>query len=214
MNKVICLLVLLASMCVGYSQGFVNLNSENANVSTFGLGLVPSIDGIPGWTVYVNGSEVSQIVFNTQTLDEPVVTLQGTNSHFIPPIQGLFSVVLKGGSVYAQGNSSAIGQTGQIPFTARSFSFWGGADNVSFNGHPLAIVLLEVGSTSNYNIYGTYVSAYAGQTGQLLFTASKPFGALIDNIQFSSSPVPEPSTFALSVIGGLLLGFRRWKKDR
>ena len=59
--------------------------------------------------------------------------------------------------------------------------------------------------------------AYAGQTGELLFTDPSFLGfqggpAIIDNIQFSSNPLPEPSELALAALGTLLLGFRRWRK--
>jgi hypothetical protein len=36
--------------------------------------------------------------------------------------------------------------------------------------------------------------------------------ATLDNIQFSSTAVPEPSELALGALGALLLGFRRWRK--
>jgi hypothetical protein len=211
--------ILLTSFVVllgqnGAAQGFVNLDFEDANVSAYGAGSIPAINGIPGWSAYVNGSRVSQILYNTINLDEPAVTIQGTNSSSLTPIQGNFSVLLQGGSVYATGSSSAIGQTGQIPITAQSLTFWGGDNFVSFNGQPLSIVLLGIGSNPNYNIYGADISAFAGQTGQLLFTAPKLTGAIIDNIQFSSSAVPEPSEFALAALGALLLGFRRWRNSR
>jgi len=32
---------------------------------------------------------------------------------------------------------------------------------------------------------------------------------MLDNIQFSTTPAPEPGTLALLAVGGLLLGFRR-----
>ena len=101
----------------------------------------------------------------------------------------------------------SIGQTGTVPIAAQSLIFWGnvGANDVSFQGQTLSLAVL--GSTANYNIYEADISAYSGQTGQLLFTA---LGSdKIDNIQFSSTAVPEPSGFALGALGGLLFSFRR-----
>ena len=209
----ILIILLLVLARNNQAQSFLNLNFEAANVSAYGAGSIPAINGIPGWTPYVNGSQVSQILYNTINLDEPAVTIQGTNSSSLTPIQGNFSVLLQGGSVYATGSSSAIGQTGQIPITAQSLTFWGGDNYVSFNGQPLSIVLLGIGSNPNYNIYGADISAFAGQTGQLLFTAPKLTGAIIDNIQFSSSTVPEPSELALGALGALLFSFRRWRNS-
>ena len=35
---------------------------------------------------------------------------------------------------------------------------------------------------------------------------------MLDNIQFSTTAVPEPGALALAALGTLLLGCRRWKK--
>jgi len=74
-------------------------------------------------------------------------------------------------------------------------------------------------ATANYTVFGADISAYAGQTGELLFTApwqGEPGQSgfeedgMVDNIQFSSSPIPEPNEFSLVGLGALLLRFRRW----
>ena len=115
-------------------------------------------------------------------------------------------------------NSAAIGQTGQIPLSTQSLTFLGNISDmqITFNGQPLNF--LVTGSTANYNIYTADISAYAGQTGLLLFTAPY-FGdgyiggtPMIDNIQFSTTAVPEPGTLAVAALGTLLLGSRRWKR--
>jgi hypothetical protein len=64
--------------------------------------------------------------------------------------------------------------------------------------------LITLGITPAYNIYGGDISAYANQVGELLFQE----GGLLDAVQFSSLPIPEPSTFGLSALGALLLGWR------
>ncbi len=80
-------------------------------------------------------------------------------------------------------------------------------NDVSFNGQTLSLTVL--GSTPNYNIYGADISAFAGQTGQLLFTAAPQTIDIIDNIQFSNLAVPEPTTLALTALGGAFLCLRR-----
>jgi hypothetical protein len=82
---------------------------------------------------------------------------------------------------------------------------------VTFNGQTLT--LTELGSTAHYNIYSADISAYAGQTGQLLFTALWESSALIDNIQFSTLATPEPGALSLTALGGLLLAWRWWWKS-
>src|SRR5208282_1247886 len=132
-------------------------------------------------------------MYNDRTLDDAAVTLQGTNSSSLTPIQGNFTMLLLGASAFAPQQSAAIGQTGQVSLTAQSLIFWGfvGQNDVSFAGQSLSLVVIS--NTANYNIYGADISAFAGQTGQLLFTAFPQDGDIIDNIQFSSSAIPEPS---------------------
>jgi hypothetical protein len=104
-------------------------------------------------------------------------------------------------------NTAGIGQTGTIPISAQSLTFWGwaGINDISFNGQTLPLTVIS--NTADYNIYGANISGYAGQTGQLLFTTVPGGQDFIDNIQFSTLPVPEPSQFALAALGALLLGF-------
>ncbi|MDE3068601.1 MAG: PEP-CTERM sorting domain-containing protein, partial [Verrucomicrobiota bacterium] len=170
-------------------------------------------DAIPGWTAYIGGVSQSDIIYNTRPLDAAEVTLQGTNSNVLTPIEGNFTVVLFGASSSAPQQSAGIGQTGQIPSAAQSLIFWGyaGLDNVSFNAQALSLLVL--GNTANYNIYGADISAFAGQSGELLFTAPPGYEDIIDNIQFSSSPIPEPGIISLFAFGGSLFAFRRRRKS-
>ena len=210
-----------------FSQGFVNLDFESAVVVTAGGSqfIADASSAFPGWTAYISGVPQTSIVYNTIPLGTAAVTLQeanGSRSFPVAAIQGNYFAMLWGQfNPLQNGNqigSAAIGQTGQISFSAKSLTFWGtiGGLQATFNGQP--IDFLVTGSTANYNIYSADISAYAGQTGELLLTDpyyGNTFGgpATIDNIQFSSSSVPEPSTFALTALGGLLFGFRRRRKS-
>ena len=217
----------LAIRC-GFSQGFINLNFEAANVSAYGAGpaSVPATDAIPGWTTYVNGFQTSQVFFNDIALSSADVSLHGTNS-FEKPLQGNYSVELIPGSFDSFTTNAAIGQTGQIPVLAQSLSFFGNdltGWKITFAGQIL--VFSAMSSTANYTVYGADISAFAGQTGELLFSAipyPNPFGSfpptyrassLIDNIQFSSTAVPEPGTLALVALGASLFGLRRKRNSR
>ena len=86
---------------------------------------------------------------------------------------------------------------------------------VSLGGQAVNVVPLQV--FSRYTLYGADISTFAGQVAALSFTEPPaPAGQLggdpnifeLDNIQFSSSPIPEPSELALAAIGTLLLGFK------
>ncbi len=70
----------------------------------------------------------------------------------------------------------------------------------------------QLGSGPNYFIMGGDISAYAGETDELRFTALPGTGGLLDNIEFSVSPVPEPGMMGWMMLGGIFLGSRlRWK---
>jgi hypothetical protein len=200
--------IFLAAAQAGYAQGFINLNFETATISG-------GTATVPGWKVntfnYVNG-DTNSIPYNNIALDSPSVNLEGTDSPIpsVWAIQGNYSIFIQGGSRFSPDtNGASIWQTGQILAGSQSLTWWGDSMNVSFGGQSLSIMVL--GSTPNYTIYGADISAFAGQTGQLVFSVPWQTSSMLDNIQFSSSPVPEPSTFALTALGGLLLGFRRWK---
>lgn len=214
-----CLSVIFAAAIFGFAQltlaqGFVNMDFEDATLSP-----ATGTANVSGWTEfngYADGNYPGgmSIIYNNRTLDEPDVSLSlaGMNSYLPAAIQGGYSVFLWGGDAYDNKNGASIEQTGQIPSTAQSIIYWGDQFQVSFAGHPLP--LSAIGSGPNYTIWGADVSAYAGQTGELLFTAPwGGFSGLIDNIEFSSSPIPEPSEPALLALGALSLGFWRWRKS-
>jgi hypothetical protein len=174
-------------------------------------GLLQVADAVPGWTV-----SPGVVYYNTVSIGGAIIALEDTNAPGgVPhPIQGNYSVLLEG-SIPAAATSASIGQTGTIPDTMQSLTFYlgnaFGTLQVSFNGHN--IPYNAIGNGANYTIYGADISGYAGQTGQLLFTAPVNNAGLLDYIQFSSTAIPEPSSLALGTLGALLLGFRRWRNS-
>jgi hypothetical protein len=61
-------------------------------------------------------------------------------------------------------------------------------------------------------IVGGDISAFAGQSGELLFTALPQTASVLDYIQFSNVPVPEPSICGVFGVGALLLALRVLKR--
>ena len=71
-TRIISLALGLFVFLIGHSQGFVNLNFEDATfVSDTSSGLYPyfvySSNAIPGWTAYVGESPVSEVLSNTNS---------------------------------------------------------------------------------------------------------------------------------------------------
>ena len=196
------------------SQGFLNLDFESAHLDGYGPGIIPAAIGIPGWTVYSDYGPGHQILYNTIALDDPAVTIQGSNSTEpeLTPIQGNYTVFIQGGSPYGYGTIIGILQTGQIPISTKSLTFWGEVANMQLSFGGQSLVYNSIGSTGIYTIFGADISAFAGQIGELKFNITHPGGATLDNIQFSNSPVPEPGSLAL-LVAGSLLGFWQWKRS-
>ena len=196
------------------AQGtFQNLDFEQASIIPLGgfdTNQVEASAALPGWTVYIGGSSVNNVLYDTLTIGSPAVSIQDSLSPVVQPLQGSYSVALQnltGGSVTA-----AIGQTGQLPQDAASITFYVANYQplqVTFAGS--SIPLVQLGTTANYSIYGGDIVTYAGRTGELLFTdmANNSQPIMLDNIQFSDQPIPEPGVLSLFALGGLLLSVHR-----
>ena len=120
--------ILLIAARTGFSQGFVNLNFEQSTIVTSSpseYGFNTGTANVPDWTEYngygdANYSGGMTVVYNSQTLDDSGIALEGTN-YPTPAIQGKYSILLFGGTIYAQNSTSgaSVGQTGQIPVKAQ-----------------------------------------------------------------------------------------------
>jgi PEP-CTERM motif len=201
-------LLFFAVTSVGRAQGFINLDFEHPTLPLNPVnGQVPTTAAMPGWIAYTYGSPASQVLYNTVSLGAAAVSLQGPGS-LETILQGSYSVELQPSTGGPPG-VAAIAQTALIPASSMSFIFFvepGSGFQATVGGQNIPLV--QFGSTANYNILGGDISAFAGQTEELRFTG----GGILDDIQFLTSPIPEPSSFALGALGTVLLGARRWRK--
>jgi hypothetical protein len=198
---------------------FQNLNFEDATIVPIGSPpYVVASSAIPGWTAYIGNTTVSSIAYNTVAIGSPMVSIHDSASSIFQPLQGSYAVALQH-SVGGTPSTAAIGRTGQLPLNTVSIIFSASGSlisslssltqlQVTFAGN--AIPLIELGTVSGWSVLGGDLSVYAGQTGELCFTALPTYGAItLDNIQFSTSPIPEPSlVWLLLVGGGVLLSLR------
>jgi hypothetical protein len=119
-----------------------------------------------------------------------------------------------------QPSAATITQTGLVPADTESLWFKAlfissgplSSFDVTLGGQTLSLV--PVSSGANYTLYAADVSAWAGRTAELDFTAFPDTTHFddaylyLDSIQFSNLPIPEPNVFGLSALGALLLGWR------
>jgi hypothetical protein len=83
-----------------YSQGFMNLNFESANVSAYSPGdsFVPTNNAIPGWVASgfrtgVGNLTTSVIWYDAISLGGPIISINDTNTGFsFTPLAGRYSV--------------------------------------------------------------------------------------------------------------------------
>jgi hypothetical protein len=210
-------------------ETFTNLNFESANLPAIPAGQTGSSVAItaalPGWSASIGGVQDTQVLQNNYDLGTPSVDIFGPNWTSVDPgiIQGNYTVFLQAS---IQPYDVSLWQNGTIPANAETLQFsaweWLPARtsfNVSFDGNTLSPVVLSSGQTATgqpYTTYGVNIAAYENETGKLEFTAvannNGPSWTELDHISFSTNVVasPEPSMVALTAIGGLLFGARKW----
>jgi hypothetical protein len=209
------LALLLGASCATGQGTFQNLDFERATIAPtpVGGGTYPADPAqcFPGWTVGGSGQYLA-VMYNDLSLGAPAICLMGPtfpNSVGYTPLQGSYSVLL-----YYDNPSivppPTLSQTGLVPATARSINFLvgngetGGA--VSMNGVNIPLVPIPGGRLAGD------ISAFADSVAQLTFSISPSRvgdnGMYFDDIQFSTSVVPEPNILTLSALGALLVGWR------
>jgi hypothetical protein len=220
-----CVFALLLTAANGLAQGtFQNLDFEEAGlyvapipVGAQGGSVDPTL-AFPGWTVSGWGGVV---FYNALSLGAPAISLIGPNfpnATGLTSLQGSYSVVQYYWAPYSF-SSLILNQTGLVPSDANSITLLTSSlgPAVSVPRITLGGVDIPLAQVSGGRVAGD-ISAFAGQTELLTISISgNTLGdhfAYFDDIQFSSTAIPEPGLFALSALGALLLGWRVLERRR
>jgi hypothetical protein len=208
--QTIALIAAISGSAFAQSTGFANLNFELAHND-----LHDPATGLPYWRV--GGTVVPPLVgeriffsYNSRALDSWAVSLHDGNNQFglgFIPISGRYSVFLQSGVAstmdFPNGfyGSASISQTATVPANANSILFSArqqfGQMELRMGGQSLPYYKLE--DRGSYSIFGSDISAFAGTRSELMFRTPPDSTILLDDIQFSSQVIPEPTT--LSLIG-------------
>jgi PEP-CTERM motif len=214
--------VLLAALSAQAQGTFQNLNFGQADPLSAGNpnnpNSVTAASALPYWTVTYGGVQQTDINYNYPSTGAPLVTLLGPGDvWFNPPPDGTYYVLLQGG--VEPFVPASISQTGLIPAGMQSLLFEAPLGTPSGQLEVLvgtqSLALTDEGTGPGYTMYGANISAWAGQTEDLTFSAltsnSGENNWEISDISFSPNAVPEPSTWALLLMAGAAFGVRRWR---
>jgi hypothetical protein len=207
---------------------FQNLNFEAANIPPGSQpdSFIAVTNALPGWTASftssTNGTTIATIVnYDSVSLGGETISINDSNTGYgFGPISGKYSVYLFSGNEGSTLYTPSISQAGFVPFGTESLQFQVGIATspfiVTLDGEIINIAPLATFST--YTLYGGDVSAFAGLNETLTFTETFPTTFAppgifsLDNIIFSTSPVPEPGTCGLILCGAVLFGLKHWRQ--
>lgn len=209
----------------GGAASFTNLNFEAADVPVLNTGQFLEVtpeQALPGWNALIGTHPATLVGYNGLPIGSAAISLLGPNfysTNLIP--QGRFSTVLTA-AFSPQDNFAGVdvslSQAGLIPNGIKSITFLSSEPTVgvSVDGASLSLTPLLVGGL--FTRYGVDVTSYAGQQVNLKFTSFfvAPSGAAVtlDDIRFSTNPIPEPSSLALLALAGVGLAWRLFPKTK
>jgi hypothetical protein len=186
-------------------KSFQDLNFDSGSIAPARSGDDDDIlasAALPGWSVNYGSAQQEIIGYNRSSDDRANVSLLTSSFRHGAPqgmLHGRYYLLLQEGTYgsFQPGDEPlwetvSISQTAEVPTTAASLTFDASIAQftVSLDGTVLPLDVLQ--ACKGYDVYACDVSEWAGETAQLKFTADDPT-VYLDDICFSSSPVPEPA---------------------
>ncbi|MDE3066084.1 MAG: hypothetical protein KGJ60_00890 [Verrucomicrobiota bacterium] len=219
MNKVLFRILAFATIFANAARGqgtFQNLDFESAKLifpdPSYPYFLAAT-NALPGWSAFSGTNQLTGIYYDEGAVLSDVMLF----GFFSGVLSGNFDVSL----AHPNGSpSGSISQTGLVPSDAQSLFFEASTAGLllSMNGQNLSYLPISNGQNSSgykYTVYGANISAFAGQSATLTFSTIPGGGAFLDNIQFSSQPIPEPSALSfIFLCCGILVSLRACRRQR
>lgn len=235
----ICWSALVSLLFTGVSQGasFRNLDFEEARTNSLSRSTVtiidyegPAADLLPGWQLFFGGVLLPKVGYNLTGIAIASKRVRSGVANLLSaappnvgegrgPLQGRFSLSLSGAG---SGSEFALVQRGDIPSDAvyLTYQFLGAPFSVTINGVTITRFFDEMQHSEppNGRMVFANVSRFAGlKDAELRFTTTPGiFGTpadlhTLDRIAFV---IPEPSTWALLLLGGAALLWRSVRSGR
>jgi hypothetical protein len=220
-RKTITIVALLffGGQCIYAQNSFTNLDFESAQIvldsaSPFYPYAANVAKALPGWSFDGFRPGASDVSYDSGTAGSAAVSIHDTNTFLglVPILQGRYSVLLQGQFSSTTPVAVSLWQTGQIPVGTQSLTFWGQLQGLQLSFGGQSIPYSMIGNGPNYTIFGANISSFAGQTGELRFTEFPNTESVIDNIQFSTQPIPEPCCFEILAFSLSLVAFPKFRK--
>jgi hypothetical protein len=229
MNKALLTLACLAvsAMFSGAQGSFQNLDFESARLIFVppNSQQIATTNALPYWSAYYGTNLLSSIPYIGYPSTPLPVDLQSRTNGGV--IDGNYDIFLgyypsSFGFGSATNTLGSISQTGLVPAGVQSLLFKGNLDDpyhpitVSLGGLDLSYVAIS--NALNYTLYGAAIPpSLAGQTETLIFSAGangQLGGGILDDIEFSTVLVPEPSSISLLCLGGGTLFYLRRRRRK
>ena len=208
------------------AQAFQDLDFESATLVTALGGTVNFAPAFPGWSGFAGTNQLGTALYDRTFLDSTGISIIDTNP--LPPgvfgelIDGNYTAVLQAG-VYSGFTPTdvSLSQTGLVPPGTKSLSLYARPSSltisnftVSLGGVNVNLISSPVANT-DFNLYQADVSTFAGLHEELKFTlfSQNPHVSnrylSLDDIEFSSMAIPEPSVLSLVMMAVAGLGLWR-----
>jgi len=206
-------LATFASAATAQAQTFDNLDFENATVQPNDpvFGFLTWNLAAPGWA-HGGGPDSGIVYLGLHHVGlTPWYQLVDAGTQGMAPQQGSYSLAFANGHADAQSEQSGwiesfIAQSGLVGANARSVRFQAiGQVEVRVNGVAQTLHALAG------NAYAVDITAYAGQIVELSFvnkSAALHDPVMLDAITVSTAAVPEPSTWAMLLVGLGMVGLQ------
>jgi hypothetical protein len=224
MPKLTVALLLLVACYASYSAEFQNLGFDDARTNNLSgtPSRGPAAEMLPAWQLQTPEGPTPTVGYNFFPIGLNLAILYDASMPQPPqfPIEVKYALGLWPES----GKPFSLIQSGDVPQDAKTIRFLNFGGQFELRANDILVPLIYSHSPEYFagqanqriDVFGN-IASFAGQNVELKFTTIQrtigPFVNGIDSIVFSPENIPEPGTWGLLGLGGLIL-FAARKRSR